>query len=508
MANSGPVVLCVLDGWGLSERTEANAPHLARTPNVDALMRSCPNSRLTAHGPDVGVPEGQMGNSEVGHVNIGAGRVIESSLRAVQRTVGGGGLAGMPAMRRFADGVGAAGGAAHVMGVMSDGGVHAHVDHMAAAAAAVAAEGVPVAVHVFTDGRDVAPGTAPAHLDRLIRALPEGAFVATLSGRHFAMDRDRRWERTALAFRAIALGGGRAAPDAAAALEESFGEGTTDEFVEPRVLGGYRGMRDGDGVLCVNFRADRARQLLAALADPGFDSFDVSGRPALSAACGFVEYSKSHAGYMDCVFSDEVPANTLGEWVAARGLRQFRVAETEKYPHVTFFLNGGREEPFPGEDRHMAPSPKVATYDLAPEMSAAEVTARLAGAIAEGYGLIVANYANPDMVGHTGDLAAAVAACEAVDRGLGAVAEALRAANGAMLVFADHGNCETMIDPDTGGPHTAHTLNPVPAMLVGGAGVRGLRSGRLADVAPTALDLLGLPQPPEMTGSSLLERGG
>lgn len=508
MANSGPVVLCVLDGWGLSERTEANAPHLARTPNFDALMRSCPNSRLTAHGPDVGVPEGQMGNSEVGHVNIGAGRVVESSLRAVQRTVSGGGLAGMPAMRRFADGVGAAGGAAHVMGVMSDGGVHAHVDHMAAAAAALAAEGVPVAVHVFTDGRDVAPGTAPAHLDRLTGALPEGAFVATLSGRHFAMDRDRRWERTALAFRAIALGEGRAAPDAAAALTESFGEGATDEFVEPRVLGGYRGLRDGDGVLCVNFRADRARQLLAALADPGFDSFDVSARPALSAACGFVEYSKSHAEYMDCVFPDEVPANTLGEWVAARGLRQFRLAETEKYPHVTFFLNGGREEPFPGEDRHMAPSPKVATYDLAPEMSAAEVTARLAGAIGEGYGLIVANYANPDMVGHTGDLAAAVAACEAVDLGLGAVAEALRAANGAMLVFADHGNCETMIDPDTGGPHTAHTLNPVPAVLVGGAGVRGLRSGRLADVAPTALDLLGLPQPPEMTGTSLLERGG
>lgn len=508
MANGGPVVLCVLDGWGLSERTEANAPHLARTPNFDALMRSCPNSRLRAHGPDVGVPEGQMGNSEVGHVNIGAGRVVESSLRAVQRTVAGGGLAGMPAMRRFARGVGAAGGVAHVMGVMSDGGVHAHVDHMAAAAAALAAEGIAVAVHVFTDGRDVAPGTAPAHLDRLIGALPDGAFVATLSGRHFAMDRDRRWERTALAFRAIALGEGRAAPDAAAALAESFGEGTTDEFVEPRVIDGYRGMRDGDGALCVNFRADRARQLLAALADPGFESFEVPGRPSLSAACGFVEYSKSHAGYMDCVFPDEAPANTLGEWVAARGLRQLRVAETEKYPHVTFFLNGGREEPFPGEDRHMAPSPKVATYDLAPEMSAAQVTARLAGAIGEGYGLIVANYANPDMVGHTGDLAAAVAACEAVDRGLGAVAEALRAANGAMLVFADHGNCETMVDPVTGAPHTAHTLNPVPAILVGGAGIRGLRPGRLADVAPTALDLLGLPPPPEMTGASLLERGG
>ena len=507
MSTTFPVVLCILDGWGLSEQTAGNAPALARTPHFDAAMARCPNARLVTHGLDVGLPEGQMGNSEVGHLNIGAGRIIEMDLRRIDRAVETGTFATLPGICRFIDAMRASGGTAHLLGVLSNGGVHSHISHMIAAATALAGAGIPVAIHAFTDGRDVAQVSAMSYLDELQAALPQGARIATVSGRYYAMDRDNRWERVSLAYAAIAAGEGYHAATAAEAIDNAYDKGRTDEFIKPRVLGDYAGMRDGDGLMCLNFRADRAREILAAFADPEFDSFDTGQRPEFAIVSGFTDYSARHKTYMDCIFPDETPDNTLSIWVAKHGLRQFHIAETEKYPHVTFFLNGGREAPEPGEERYMAASPRVATYDLQPEMSAPEVTDHLVEAIGAGHHLIVANYANPDMVGHTGDLAAAIAACEAVDAGLGRVMAALEKAGGAMIITADHGNCETMIDIETGLPHTAHTVNPVPVMMVGGPEGAALSNGRLSDLAPTLLDLMGLDQPGEMTGKSLILRG-
>ncbi|WP_103763777.1 2,3-bisphosphoglycerate-independent phosphoglycerate mutase [Roseovarius confluentis] len=505
MSAPRPVVLCILDGWGLSEEREANAPALAATPHFDRLMETCPNATLITHGHDVGLPEGQMGNSEVGHLNIGAGRVIEMDLRRIDRAIETGTFGVLPGFVRFADKVEAAGGTAHLLGVLSDGGVHSHIGHMIAAANALTARGVPVAIHAFTDGRDVAPTSAKVYLEALRAALPMGAVIATVSGRYYAMDRDNRWDRVQLAYEALARGEGYTAETAATGIDDAYAKGRTDEFIKPRVLGDYQGMKDGDGLLCLNFRADRAREILAAFADPEFDDFETGQRPAFSAVSGFTEYSRRHSAYMDSIFPDEQPVNTLSAWLAQHGKRQFHTAETEKYPHVTFFLAGGRETPEDGEARYMAASPKVATYDLQPEMSAEEVTDHLVDAIAEGYDFIVVNYANPDMVGHTGDLGAAIRACEAVDAGLGRVLEALDDAGGAIIVTADHGNCETMVDPVTGGPHTAHTTNPVPVILKGGPEGARLRDGRLADLAPTVLELMELPQPDEMTGKSLLK---
>jgi 2,3-bisphosphoglycerate-independent phosphoglycerate mutase len=499
-----PIVLCILDGWGLRAETEANAVALGRTPVYDRLMRTRPHAQLLTSGADVGLPDGQMGNSEVGHMNIGAGRVVWMDLPRIDKAVADGEFDRNEALRRFADKVKANGGAVHVVGLFSPGGVHSHQRHMAAAARALTAMGAPVALHAFTDGRDVAPKSAPEHLAAFAQDLPTAPF-ATVSGRFFAMDRDRRWDRVKAAWDAIAKGRGESAHTIERAIEAAYERGETDEFVTPTVIDGYQGMRDGDGVLCVNFRADRARELLSALGDPAFDGFDVGDGPKLSAMCGLVSYSKSHDRYMDVMFPPQDIRNTLAEFVSAQGLKQFHVAETEKYPHVTFFLNGGVEPPYPGEDRRMAPSPKVRTYDLAPEMSAAEVCEHLVGAIGGGeYALVVANFANPDMVGHTGDLGAAIAAVETVDAALGRVVEAVERVGGSMLVFADHGNCEMMVDPDTGGPHTAHTTNPVPLILVGGPEGARLESGRLADVAPTALALMGLAPPPEMTGRVLV----
>jgi 2,3-bisphosphoglycerate-independent phosphoglycerate mutase len=501
-----PVVLCILDGWGLSDRAEGNAPLLANTPAFDAVWAQGPRATLVTHGPDVGLPRGQMGNSEVGHTNIGAGRVVAMDLGAIDLAIEDGSFARNAALGDFIARLRASGGTAHVMGVVSDGGVHGHITHLLAAVRAIAGAGVPVVIHAITDGRDVPPVSAQGYMDTLLAGLPPGARIGTVIGRYWAMDRDNRWDRVERAFRAMVQGQGLAAADAGAAVRAAHASGETDEFIAPAVIGGYAGARDGDGFFCLNFRADRAREILLALGQPGFDSFDGSARPAWAALLGMVDYSKAHDAFMSTAYPKQTIRNGLGAWVAAQGLRQFRLAETEKYPHVTFFLNGGSETPETGEDRFMPLSPKVATYDLQPDMSANEVTDRLLAAIDTGYDLIVVNYANPDMVGHTGSLPAAMAACEAVDRGLAKVIAALRKAGGAMLLTADHGNCEQMIDPETGGPHTAHTLNPVPVVLVNGPPCKALRHGRLADVAPTILDLMGLAPPPEMTGQSLIER--
>ncbi|MGJ8544045.1 MAG: 2,3-bisphosphoglycerate-independent phosphoglycerate mutase [Sulfitobacter sp.] len=502
MSAPKPVVLCILDGWGLRAERDGNAPLLAQTPNLDRIMQNCPNGTLISHGPDVGLPKGQMGNSEVGHTNIGAGRVVAMDLGQIDLAIEQGSFASHAPMVDFIATLRASGGTAHLLSVMSDGGVHGHLQHLIAAVRALDAAGVPVLIHAMTDGRDVAPKSALEYLDQLEAALPQ-AKIASLCGRYFAMDRDNRWDRVAQAYGAMIKGQGASSPSARAAIETAYSADQTDEFITPSVIAGYPGAQPGDGVFCLNFRADRAREILSAIAAPEFDGFDRGALVPWAAVMGMAQYSDAHDGFMTTMYPKPQIKNTLGAWVAAQGKRQFRLAETEKYPHVTFFLNGGEEQPSQGEDRFMPKSPAVATYDMQPEMSSVEVTDRFVAAIKEGYDLIVVNYANPDMVGHTGDLQAAISACEAVDAGLGRVLDALEQSGGAMIVTADHGNCETMIDPETGGPHTAHTLNLVPAVLVGGPKGATLRDGRLADLAPTLLKLMGLPQPDEMTGESL-----
>jgi len=500
-----PVVLCILDGWGLSDAPVFNAPRQAETPNFDRLWANCPHARLVTHGPDVGLPEGQMGNSEVGHMNIGAGRVVTMDLGMIDMAIADGSFAEAPALRRLIAALKRSGGTAHLIGLVSDGGVHGHIAHLLASARLLTQAGVPVAVHAITDGRDVAPESAGHFLAELAEGLPEGVRIATVIGRYFAMDRDKRWDRVKHAFDAMVHGRGERAETAEDAVAEALLRDETDEFIRPTVLNGHGGIRDGDAVFCLNFRADRAREILSAIGAPDFGAFDSGRRPQLAALTGMVDYSAEHESFMDTVFPKRPIENTLGAWVAKHGLRQLRLAETEKYPHVTFFLNGGKEASEPGEERFMPQSPRVATYDLAPEMAAEAVTERLVAAIEADYDLIVVNYANPDMVGHSGSLPAAIAACAAVDNGLGRALVALKAAGGAMIVTADHGNCEMMQDPETGGPHTAHTTNPVPVILVGGPDDARLRDGRLADIAPTVLALMGLSPPPEMTGRSLIE---
>lgn len=502
-----PVVLIILDGWGLRESRDANAVALGKTPNFDRIWRECPHSTLTAQGTAVGLPEGQMGNSEVGHTNIGAGRIVWMDLPRIDKAIEGGDFAENAALADFISKLRKSGGTAHVAGLVSPGGVHSHQRHIAAAASVIAEAGVPVVVHAFLDGRDVAPKSALEQIATLEAGLPEGAVIGTVSGRFYAMDRDNRWERVGAAVAAILHGSGERAESAGEAISAGYARGETDEFVTPTVIGDYSGAEDGDGLFFANFRADRAREILQALVLPQFDAFETGRRPVWAAKLGMVQYSSDLDHEMPAVFPSEEIINTLGHWVASQGIAQFRIAETEKYPHVTFFLNGGVETPEEGEIRYMAPSPKVRTYDLQPEMSAAEVTDNLAKAIrSRDYGLIVCNYANPDMVGHTGDLDAAIRAVEAVDAGLGRVIEALSEVGGAAIVTADHGNCEVMVDPQTGGPHTAHTLNPVPVILIGGPEDASLRAGGcLADLAPTLLELMGLDAPVEMTGRSLIE---
>ena len=507
MSAKKPVVLCILDGWGISDRPEQSAPDQANTPVMDRLTAENPHSTLITFGPDVGLPKGQMGNSEVGHTNIGAGRVVAMDLGQIDLAIEDGSFYANTGLGDFIAKLKATGGTAHLMGVVSDGGVHGHIQHVLASARAVAEKGVPVVIHAVTDGRDVPPKSAMGYMTELQGNLPEGATIGTVIGRYFAMDRDNRWDRVGRAYAAMVAGQGEHAPEATQAVEDAYLRGETDEFIQPTVIDGYTGARDGDGFFSLNFRADRAREILSAIGQPDFNGFDTGVRPVWAALLGMVDYSAVHDTFMTAAYPKRQVENTLGHWVAQKGLRQFHLAETEKYPHVTFFLNGGKEAPEVGEDRQMPSSPKVATYDLQPEMAADEVGDWLVKAIEDRYDLIVVNFANPDMVGHTGSLPAAILACEAVDRNLGRGMAALAKAGGAAVIIADHGNCETMIDPVTGGPHTAHTTNPVPVIVVGDPSAKSLRpGGRLADVAPTVLDLMGLDLPPEMTGRSLIER--
>jgi len=497
-------MLVILDGFGWREDSADNAVRLARAPNFAALWSANPHAFLHTSGRDVGLPAGQMGNSEVGHLTIGAGRVIKQELVRIGDAVEDGSIASLPAFTNLVAALKRSGGTCHLMGLVSPGGVHSHQDHAAGLAQHLSKAGIPSFVHAFSDGRDTPPQSAGEDLDRLRAALPPDVKIATVVGRYFAMDRDKRWDRVSRAYAALMDGKGDHFATPREAIKAAYDAAKFDEFVPPSVIGDYAGMKDGDAILCFNFRADRVREILAALLDPGFDGFPRDTVRQFAAAAGMTRYSDALAPFMTWLFDAEHLTNILGSVVADAGRTQLRMAETEKFAHVTYFLNGGQETPFAGEDRILVPSPKVATYDLQPEMSAPELTDRAVEAIGGGkYDMIVLNYANPDMVGHTGSLAAAIKAVETVDTGLGRIAEALKRQGGALIVTADHGNCELMKDPETGGPHTAHTTNPVPVLVVGGT-ARGVRDGSLADLAPTILDLMGIAVPREMSGHSIL----
>ncbi len=504
-----PVVLCILDGWGSRADPADNAVAIGRTPNWDRFLETYPHAQLETAGSEVGLPDGQMGNSEVGHMSLGAGRIVMQDLPRIDQALRDGSLADNPVLLKMVEPLKESGGACHLMGLMSPGGVHSQQNHIAALARIVAATGIPVKVHAFLDGRDTPPSSAAGFMRNFLDSIEntDGITVATVGGRYWGMDRDTRWERVAKAYASMVDGKGVRGDEPVGAIEASYADGRTDEFMLPTAIGGYAGMRDGDGVFMANFRADRAREILSALCDPDFDGFDRVRRVRFAARVGMTRYSADHDRFMDTLFPHQDLDGIMGQVVSEAGLTQLRIAETEKYAHVTFFFNGGRERVFAGEERILVPSPKVATYDLQPEMSAPEVTEKLLTAINSGaFDLIIANYANGDMVGHTGILEAAVKAVETVDNSLGVLETAVKEAGGVMLVTADHGNCEMMRDPETGAPHTAHTVGRVPVVLVNGSG--RMEGGRLADVAPTLLRLLGVDQPAQMTGRSLISGAG
>jgi 2,3-bisphosphoglycerate-independent phosphoglycerate mutase len=503
-----PLVLCILDGWGERKNGDDNAIDRANTPVWHELMRRWPHAHLEASEHYVGLPDGQMGNSEVGHTNLGAGRIVLQELPRIDKALAENQVAGLQAMQDFIAKLQASGGTAHVMGLISPGGVHSHQHQIAVLARIVAEAGIPVAVHAFLDGRDTPPKSAIGYLKQFEKDVAGHGAIATVAGRYYAMDRDKRWDRVTKAYRVLTAAEGERAADPVKAVEAAYARGETDEFVLPTVIGDYRGMRDGDGLFFANFRADRVREIATALVDPDFSGFDREKHVSFAAALGLVEYSTELNRFLATLFPPEDLGDTFGEIVSKAGMTQLRIAETEKYAHVTFFFNGGRETVFPGEDRILVPSPKVATYDKQPEMSAPEVTDKVVEAIGSGrFDVVVLNYANTDMVGHTGDLDAATKAVETVDSCLGRLSQAVEKSGGTLVITADHGNAEMMRDPETGEPHTAHTLNPVPFIVVNPPIAARVDNGRLADVAPTLLDILGLPTPAAMTGHSLMLAG-
>ncbi len=502
-----PVVLLILDGWGYSENRESNAIYNADTPNWDRLWSEYPHTLIGTSGSKVGLPGGQMGNSEVGHLNLGAGRIVYQDLTRVSKAIEDGSFFTNPALVKAVSAARANAGAVHIFGLLSPGGVHSHEEHIYAMVRMAVQGGCDkVYVHAFLDGRDTPPKSAGPSLERLQEAMDQagGGRIATIVGRYYAMDRDNRWERVVKGYDLV-TGADAAftAPDAQAALEQAYARDETDEFVQGTRIGERVSMADGDSVVFMNFRSDRARELTRSFIEPDFSEFERKVAPQLGA---FVTLTRYHEEFdVPVAFGPAELNNILAEYISDLDMRQLRLAETEKYAHVTFFFNGGREEPFPGEDRVLVPSPQVATYDQQPEMSSVEVTDNLVQAIEAGtHELIICNYANPDMVGHTGNYEAAVKAIGAIDNALGRIVKALKSVGGEMLITADHGNAEHMHDADTGQPHTAHSNNPVPLVYVGRPGEL-LEDGALCDIAPTLLYMLGLEQPAEMSGRTLLK---
>jgi 2,3-bisphosphoglycerate-independent phosphoglycerate mutase len=503
-----PVVLVILDGFGERADPTDNAVRLAKTPNLDALYASYPHSLIGTSGPDVGLPVGQMGNSEVGHLNFGAGRIALMDISRIDVAVAEGALGQNPALRGAIDTAKKQGGRLHLLGLVSDGGVHSSLEHLFALIDTAAADGVEVVVHAFLDGRDTPPESGGGYVRLLLERLQGKGKVGVLCGRYWAMDRDKRWDRVERAYRAIVMGDAPRISGALEAVQQSYAAGKADEFVEPVVIDDYAGVSRGrDAAIFFNFRPDRAREITEALTAPSFKDFerpDDRATPFASYVC-MTTYDRSFP--LPVAFAKETYPDIFPEIIARHGKTQFRCAETEKYAHVTYFFNGGREEPFAGEERQLIPSPRdVKTYDEKPEMSAPKVADATASAIRSGkFDFVLVNFANPDMVGHSGKLEPAIHAVEAVDSGIGAIVDAARAVGGAVLITADHGNCEMMRDPATGGPHTAHTLNPVPLLYVDDqhkdAKIRS--GGRICDVAPTILKLMGLPKPTVMSGVPL-----
>lgn len=500
-------VLCILDGYGYREEESHNAVTRENAPYFFSLFDNNPHSFIKTGGEDVGLPAGQMGNSEVGHMNLGAGRVVFQDLPKINNAIRDNELASQDNLVEYIAQLKETGGVCHLLGLASAGGIHAHEDHIIALAKVVADAGVPVRVHCITDGRDTAPQSAidtiPA-FEAKLEALGD-VKVASLCGRYWAMDRDQRWERVVKAYNLLTLGEGDEFASVKEALEASYANEKNDEFVEPTVLPDFKKMEDGDGILMANFRADRAREILTCLLDPEFTEFARQEKINFAAKLGMVQYSVDHAKLLKAIFPPKEIANSLGEVMSAKGMKQLRLAETEKYAHVTYFFNGGIEEVFEGEDRILVKSPQVATYDLQPEMSAAEVTEHLVKAInSKEHDLIVVNYANGDMVGHTGDFEAAKAAVRALDVHLKEIVEAIEANDAVMLITADHGNCEEMYNEAKDTAHTAHTLNVVPAVLVNDKEGRSLKDGKLADIAPTFLTMMGMDIPAEMDGDIII----
>ena len=507
------VALVVLDGWGYRKEREANAIALANTPTWDKIWSTGSKTLLEASGLRVGLPKGQMGNSEVGHLNLGAGRVVMQDLVRINTAIEDGSFFTNPALVEACRAAKKSGGTLHLIGLIGGGGVHAIDTHLFAAIGLARQEKVErVAIHAFLDGRDTLPKSALGYVEELLAEIKRtgggesSVKIASISGRYFAMDRDRRWDRTKLAYDAIVRGAGPRGRDPLAAIRTAYDEGTTDEFIKPVVIEAdgqpVAPMRDGDAVICFNYRSDRMRQIVRALIDPKFDGFDVSGRPSLTVVT-LTSYDRTFA--VPVAFEPTSMERILAQVLSARGRTMLKTAETEKYPHVTYFFNGGVEQPYKGEERVLVPSPKVATYDLKPEMNAAGVTDALEKGIASlDHDFILCNYANADMVGHSGSIPATIKAVETVDASLARIVAAAEKAGFTLIVTADHGNAELMIDPETGGPHTAHTTNPVPFVVLGAKKPLSLRAGgALCDVAPTILSMLGIEQPQEMSGVNL-----
>lgn len=514
MVDRKPVLLAILDGWGEGKPVASNAIHMARTPNMDALRGKYPATTLLAHNGAVGLPEGQMGNSEVGHLNIGAGRVVYQDYSRINRAIATGELVENTELVKLTDQCRQSKGALHLLGLVSDGGVHSHIDHLVAMVELAAARGLTeVFVHAFMDGRDTPPSSGLSYMEQLTKELERIGVgrVATISGRYYAMDRDNRWSRVEKAWQALVDGEGIEASDPLTAMNKAYDRGETDEFIIPMVMMAdnepVARISDGDGVLFFNFRADRARELTRAFISPDFDGFGQRQRPDLSCFLTMTEYDRDFG--QPIVFPPQSLERILGEEVSKHGVRQLRIAETEKYAHVTFFFNGGREEPYPLEDRILIPSPQeVATYDEKPQMSAPAVADRLLTELdGDRYGLIILNFANADMVGHTGILPAAIAGCEAVDECMGKVVSKVRQLGGIVLITADHGNAEIMEDDETGESFTAHSLSQVPFILVDddAEDVVLRQGGALRDIAPTILNLMGIEVPAEMDGDNLIK---
>ena len=504
-------MLMILDGFGNNSNASGNAVQIAKTPNIDELMKKNPTTQIHASGLDVGLPEEQMGNSEVGHTNIGAGRIVYQELTRITKSIEDGDFFSLPELCAAIEHCKKNNSKLHIMGLLSDGGVHSHMRHLFAILELAKRKGFEdVYVHCFLDGRDTPPASGENYILKLEEKMKEKQIgrIATISGRFYAMDRDKRWQRVEKAYNAIVKGEGVKSTSAEMAIESSYQKEVFDEFVEPTVICSNNKpvatVEDNDSVIFYNFRPDRAREITRAIVDKDFKEFETKDLKNLYFVC-FTQYDETMPN-VEIAFKPTVLKNTFGEYISGKGLKQLRIAETEKYAHVTFFFNGGNEKQYEGDDRILVPSPKVETYDLKPEMSAYEVTENVVNAIkSQKYDAIILNYANPDMVGHTGNLDAAVKAIEAIDECVGKVVKAINEVNGVLLITADHGNAEQMIDYKTGEPHTAHTTNPVPLVLIGMEDVK-LKEGKLADLAPTMLDIMGLEKPEEMTGESLIEK--